>query len=75
MEGGQAPDSGPPKTPLTPAFKEVITIDTSLTVLSLAGRISMSKYNQKSEQINALIETCSTTYKLGFGALVGLIGG
>jgi hypothetical protein len=60
---------------LTPAFKLVISIVTSLTILSLGVSISLALYRQKSDQINALIETCSTTYKLGFGALVGLIGG
>jgi hypothetical protein len=78
MSTGPVSDPGPPappKTPLTPAFKLVISIVTGLTVLSLAVSISLALYHQKSDQINALIETCSTTYKLGFGALVGLIGG
>jgi hypothetical protein len=48
---------------------------TGLTVLSLLVCILLALLAPKSEQINALIETCSTTYKMGFGALVGLVGG
>jgi hypothetical protein len=78
MGNGSVPGSGPepsPKITLSPAFKLVVTIVTGLTILSLGVSIFLALYQQKSEQINQLLETCSTTYKLGFGALVGLIGG
>jgi hypothetical protein len=73
MAAGPNPD--PPKIPLSPAFKLVVLIVTGLTVLSLAVSIFLALDPNKSDQINGLIETCSTTYKLGFGAIVGLIGG
>ena len=47
-----------------------------LTVLSLVlGTFLATAVVQPSEEIKRLIETCSTTWKLGFGAIVGLIGG
>ncbi len=69
------PETPPPKILLSPAFKLVVLIVTGLTVLSLGVSIFLALDQNKSEQINGLIETCSTTYKLGFGAIVGLIGG
>ena len=77
MSPGSDIEPGPshPKVPLSPAFKLAVLIVTGLTVLSLAVSIFLALDAHKSDQINSLIETCSTTYKMGFGALVGLIGG
>ena len=61
---------------LTPGFKLVFTSVLCLTVLSFLMGISLSLAIEKpSSNINGWIETCSTTFKLGFGAIVGLIGG
>lgn len=78
MSPGPASNPEPPppaNITLSPAFKLAVAIVTGLTVLSLAASIFLALDPRKSEQINGLIETCSTTYKMGFGALVGLIGG
>jgi len=61
--------------PLTPAFKLAVTVVTSLTVLSLAVCVFLALAAPKGDEVNALFETCSTTFKMGFGALVGLVGG
>lgn len=61
--------------PLTPAFKLAVLVVTGLTVLSLAVCVFLALAALKSDQASALFETCSTTYKMGFGALVGLVGG
>jgi uncharacterized membrane protein YczE len=64
-------------TTLTPAFKLVFCSVLGLTVLSLGVSVYLAiAYSPApSEEIKRLIETCSTTWKMGFGAIVGLIGG
>ena len=67
----------PPVTQLrlTPAFKWVFICVVGLTLLSLIVSVYLVSLPNPSEDARRLIETCSTTYKLGFGAVVGLIGG
>lgn len=60
---------------LTPAFKWVFLSVITLTLLSLAVSVYLVNSMNASEDARRLIETCSTTYKLGFGAIVGLVGG
>ena len=78
MPNGPADNPGPrqsAKTSLSGGFKLAVLVVTGLTILSLAVCIFLALRGEKSDQINALFETCSTTYKMGFGALVGLLGG
>ncbi len=61
---------------LRPTVKLVFLSVLALTILSLAVSISLAvMFPSPSDQIRGLIEMCSTTYKMGFGAVVGLIGG
>lgn len=46
-----------------------------LTIISLAVALWLSDQTELSEQQKELFETCSTTWKMGFGAILGLIGG
>jgi hypothetical protein len=46
-----------------------------LTVLSLGISLALVYHPAQSEEGKRLFETCSTTWKMGFGAIVGLIGG
>ncbi len=47
-----------------------------LTSLSLLVSVLLAvAYPDPHDEIRRIIETCSTTWKLGFGAIVGLIGG
>jgi hypothetical protein len=46
-----------------------------LTLLSLGASLYLVSQDQLSEDGKRLAETCSTTWKMGFGAIVGLIGG
>ncbi len=69
----------PPATQiqLTPAFKLIFISVLCLTVLSLVGCfvLVLTAKDPPSDAVKGLIETCSTTWKMGFGAVIGLIGG
>ena len=79
----QSPASSTPEGPrvvseatISPFFKLIFRTVLGLTVLSLAVDVALIMLiNNPSEQAKGLIETCSTTWKMGFGAIVGLIGG
>ena len=65
---------------LSPAFKLVFISVLSLTVLSMlvACPIAVLRpqtVGQENLQLNIVFETCITTFKLGFGAMIGLFGG
>jgi len=60
---------------LTPLFKLVFISVLGLTILSLIVSFYLVTRDNPSEDMKRLAETCSTTWKMGFGAVVGLIGG
>ncbi|MGQ5592815.1 hypothetical protein ACUJ8N_11315 [Streptomyces sp. ESR1.13] len=60
---------------LTPRFKLIFWTVVALTVLSLILNVVLSLLAGDSAQVTAASEACSTTFKMGFGAIVGLIGG
>ena len=61
---------------LGPRFKIVFGCVMALTLISLTASICLAIFvTNQSPEVKGLIETCSTTDKLGFGAIVGLIGG
>jgi hypothetical protein len=68
----RTPDSG---ADLTPRFKLIFSTVAALTVLALILTVLLAALGGGSEQVMAAAEACSTTYKMGFGAIVGLIGG
>jgi hypothetical protein len=45
-----------------------------LTVLALALDVLLALLGGRSEQAMTAADACSTTYKMGFGAIVALIG-
>ena len=63
------------KSDLTPRFKLIFSTVAALTVLALISNVLLAMFGDGSEQVQAAAEACSTTYKMGFGAIVGLIGG
>ncbi|MFD9332364.1 hypothetical protein [Streptomyces sp. NPDC060065] len=63
------------KSDLTPRFKLIFSTVTALTVLTLILNVLLAAFGGDSEQVQAAAEACSTTYMMGFGAIVGLIGG
>jgi hypothetical protein len=57
------------------AFKLAFFSVLFLTVLSLGVGVYLVTIPNQTEDVRRLSETCSTTWKLGFGAIVGLVGG
>ncbi len=62
------------KSDLTPHFKLIFSTVAALTVLTLILDVLLAAFGGDSEQVKAAAEACSTTYKMGFGAIVGLVG-
>lgn len=58
---------------MTPRFKLTYSTVVALTLLALALNVLLALVSDDPDQIRAAIEVCSTTYKMGFGAIVGLI--
>ena len=58
---------------LTPRFKLVYSTLFALTLLALALHVLLAMVGGDLDQIRTATETCSTTYKMGFGAIVALI--
>ncbi|MEV4568513.1 hypothetical protein AB0K12_32490 [Nonomuraea sp. NPDC049419] len=72
QENVRAPED---QSDLRPRFKLIFFTVTALTVLALMLSVLLAVLGGDSEQVRAASEACSTTYKMGFGAIVGLIGG
>lgn len=60
---------------LDPGFKYSLICVAAFTLLALATSVALAVFANPSDAVKSLIETLSTTYKMGFGALVGLVGG
>jgi len=61
--------------PLSPTFKLVFVSILGLTILCLIIACSLVGLGIKSEESKVLFDLCATTFKLGFGAIIGLVGG
>ena len=59
---------------LTPRFKLIYSTVVILTLLALALNVLLAIVGDDSDQIKNVTEACSTTYKMGFGAIVALMG-
>jgi len=59
---------------LSPRFKLIFATVVALTVLALLLNVLLALCGDGSQAVQAAAETCSTTYKMGFGAIVGLLG-
>jgi hypothetical protein len=60
---------------IAPAFKLVLFIVLALSVLSYVGSVLLALLAHPTDQTNNLIEAGSTIYKIGCGAIIGLLGG
>lgn len=61
---------------LSPVFKLIFLSVLGITLLAFAVNVVLVlAIADPSDEATGLLETCSTITKLGFGAMVGLIGG
>ena len=60
---------------LSPIFKLIFLTVLGLTLISLVVALYLASKGSITEYQADLFTTCSTTWKMGFGAIVGLIGG
>jgi hypothetical protein len=60
---------------IAPAFKLVLFIVLGLSVTSYVGSVLLALFATPTDQTNNLIEAGSTIYKIGCGAIIGLLGG
>lgn len=76
--------SNPPTPPvgtiqLTPAFKLIFVTVVVLTLFSLVGVFILvfaaPPGDKLPDRFAQALAMCSTTFQLGFGAIIGLIGG
>jgi hypothetical protein len=70
--------SGPePPVDLPVSFKAVFWVTVALTVLSLATAVFLATRpaDMQTDAVKKLVETCDTTWKMGFGGILGLLGG
>lgn len=66
--------ASPSSVSASPAFKLVLLSVLAFTALSFVASIVLSLV-EPSDNVDRVLETALTTWKLGFGALVGLFGG
>jgi hypothetical protein len=55
-------------------FKWVLIAAVSVTVLSLAVCVSLAASGAESDRAKSLFDTCETTWQMGFGAILGVMG-
>jgi hypothetical protein len=60
---------------LTPAFKLIFICVTALTIIFLAMSVTLICAVDQTDGKKSLTEKCSSAWQMGFGAIVGLIGG
>ena len=90
MTHGTNPEDRSPRTPsrtvitvaLTPTFKLVFLSVLAITVIAIIISCPLAimdrqadAMHQQAEGMKELLATCLTTWKLGFGAMLGLLGG
>ncbi len=60
---------------LTPLFRLTFFSVLALTALSAIACVALSQWGREGEETRRLVETFSSTWKLGFGAILGLLSG
>jgi hypothetical protein len=76
VPGAVAGTPAPAVTTVTAHFKLVFLCVTVITLLTLVASLYIGIFVEKpTEAAKSAMDTCSTLANLGFGAMVGLLGG
>jgi hypothetical protein len=70
-----SPSSVVKVTDITPRFKLVFATVLAITILCLFLNLVIVLAAPAGASAESFADTCSTAFKLGFGAIVGLVGG
>jgi hypothetical protein len=57
------------------SFKTVFWVVVLLTVASLVAAVFLATYPQQSDALREVVATCNSTWKMGFGGILGLLAG
>lgn len=60
---------------MTPVFKLVFVSVVGLTLIAMGINVGLVVLGATSDSAMSLADTCSTTWKTGSGAIIGLLGG
>ncbi|MGV9271775.1 hypothetical protein [Streptomyces griseosporeus] len=76
VQGAATDTAAPAVTTVTAHFKLVFLCVTVITLLTLVASLYIGIFVEKpTEAAKSAMDTCSTLANLGFGAMVGLLGG
>ena len=71
----EPPKKEPETVTIAVTYKLALLIALALTLVSAGAAVFLAIWGPPSEPVKGLIETFSTTWKLGCGAFFGLLGG
>lgn len=57
------------------SFKTVFWVIVALTIASLVAAVYLATYPQQSTALRDVVATCNSTWKMGFGGILGLLAG
>ena len=57
------------------SFKTVFWVVVMLTVASLAASVFLATFPQQTDTLKEVVTTCNSTWKMGFGGILGLLAG
>jgi hypothetical protein len=57
------------------SYKTVFWVVVLLTLASLAASVLLAAYAQQTETVKEVVGTCNSTWKMGFGGVLGLLAG
>ncbi len=75
---GDPQKSGDPQAVQLPvSFNLFFLVAAGLTIIALCIGVILSLLpaDRQTDNVQRLIETCSSSWKLGFGVIIGLVGG
>ena len=57
------------------SYKTVFWVVVLLTLASLAASVFLATYPQQTDALKEVVATCNSTWKMGFGGVLGLLAG